>query len=81
MNEKIERLLLEMVRDHSGSWGWYQIDRALGFERVAGVNVPQAMAELVERGLVQATGALQLAATTYALTDEGFAAVRGEKAT
>jgi hypothetical protein len=78
MNEKVRRLLLEMVRDHPGSWGWYQIDRALSFERIAGVNVPQAMAELVDRGLIEATGDMQLAATTYTLTDKGRAAVTGE---
>jgi len=78
MNEKTTRLLLEMVRDHPRSWGWYQIDRALSFERVFGVNVPRAMAQLVERGLIEATGDMQLAATTYVLTDKGRAAVSGE---
>jgi len=75
MDENVRKLLLKMVRDNPGCWGWYQLDRALSFAGVSGVHVTLLMGKLAECGLVEASGDIQLAATTYTLTDEGRALV------
>lgn len=77
MNASARSVLLRLIRDHAERWGWYQIDRALGREGIGGVNVPKALTELVEEGLVRGTGDVQLATTTYSLTAKGRNALEG----
>lgn len=75
MNQETKKIILKMVQDHDGKWGWYQIDRALSIKGIVGVNVGAAMAQLREEGLVIGDGDVQQASTRYTLTKAGAAAL------
>ena len=70
MNADI-RMILTLIHQHDGEWGWYQLDRGLSTVGIVGINVPRAITALIDDGLVVATGPVQSAATRYSLTEKG----------
>jgi len=64
-------VVLRLVSDHDGQWGWLQIDRALAMRGILGVNVGAVLNNLVEGGFAVADGDVLLASTRYRLTDSG----------
>ena len=70
MNPRL--LLLRHISKHNGSWGWYQLDRALSFDGVVGIHLPTELARLVADGYVLCNGDPKLASTHYSITEAGM---------
>ena len=76
MADEIGKLILELVSEHDGEWGWYQIDRALSLRGVVSLSVPETMRKLVKNGLVVVEGDPQHASTRYFVTLAGRSMLR-----
>lgn len=71
------RLLLQHISNNDGSWGWYQLDRALSFEGISGIHLPTELAWLVANGHALCDGDPKPASSHYRITAAGMA-VLGE---
>lgn len=68
----IERIVLRIIQEHNGQYGWYQLDRALSQIGFVGVNVPSLISELVRKDFVFADGDLQIGKTRYTILSKGI---------
>ncbi len=63
--------IVELVAEHDGEWGWYQLDRGLTMSGIVGVHVPSAVMSLRDAGLLNISGDAQSASSRYTLTAAG----------
>jgi hypothetical protein len=75
MDESEELRVLEILAEHDGKWGWYQLERGLSMAGVGGVHVVRVVSSLCARGLLVVSGPLDSATARYALTTKGWEAV------
>lgn len=77
MDESTELRVLQILAEHDGKWGWYQLDRGLSMSGVGRVHVVRTVSSLCARGLLTATGPVDSVASRYTLTTKGWEALGG----
>ena len=59
--------IVELVSEHDGRWGWYELDRALGFKGLLCPKLVDLLNGLVAEGLLTVSGDPQLSSSKYSL--------------
>lgn len=66
---EIERLILELVRDHPGQWHWYHLDRHLSMRGLETNDLMRTIERFLEQGIIESRPGEKHA--VYSLTEKG----------
>ncbi len=71
LDKTTKHAILGLVVEHDGSWGWYQLHRALIQMGIHGVHVPTAVSALHSIGLLEFDDGSDGAPVRYRITEAG----------
>jgi DNA-binding PadR family transcriptional regulator len=74
--------ILELVSEHDGQWGWYQLDRALSLINHSSIregSLMNLLKDLEEQELITSKQVLEFPQPKYSLTNKGKQLLLGEE--
>jgi hypothetical protein len=71
LDDATKVIVLQLIAEHDGKCGWYQLDRALAARGFVGLHWPSIMDNLRREDLVAGLGEAQQASTRYTITERG----------
>jgi len=76
MSPELKDVVLELIANHNGQWGWLQLDRAFSAQGMLGIHIPILVEVLTKDGFLVVEGDPARASGRFKITNAGLMRLR-----